>query len=318
MHADVPLDGTSPPSSDEIRALATTLPPEILFGTSSWTYPGWSGLIYHRKYPATGAGARQLEEYARWPLFRTVGIDSSFYAPPTPATLDAYSAALPPGFRCVSKVWNQITAHTFATPRSARHGERNPDWLNAELFVRDVLDPMRQHFDDHIGPLVFEFQAIARSSGVGGSEFAAALDTFFAQLPSDVPYAVEVRNAEFLVPEYFAVLRDHGVAHVFNSWTRMPSIGEQFLLPDAMTAPFIVVRALLKPGRTFDAAIDAFAPYDRIRDVIPELRNDLVAVAHTAINLRIPAYVIVNNRTEGCSPLTIAAVAQMLLASAAA
>ncbi|HEY3934841.1 MAG TPA: DUF72 domain-containing protein [Gemmatimonadales bacterium] len=310
------LPETGRPSLAAIEALAARLPPEVLFGTSSWTYPGWKGLIYRRDYPATGAGARQLEEYAHWPLARTVGIDSFFYAPPAPATLKAYAAALPAGFRCVSKVWNQITAYSFVAPHSGgRHGGRNPDWLNADLFTRDVLDPMRLHFGAHLGPLVFEFQAIARRDGVTASDFAGALDRFFARLPNDVPYAVELRNPDYLVPEYFAVLRDHGVAHVLNGWTRMPSIGEQLLLPYAVTAPFMVVRALLRPGRTFAAAVDAFAPYDRIREINHDVRNDLVAVARTAVNLRIPAYVIVNNRVEGCSPLTIAAVAELLLNS---
>jgi hypothetical protein len=103
------------------------------------------------------------------------------------------------------------------------------------------------------------------------------------------------------------------VAHVFNSWTRMPAIGEQLLLHESITADFIVARALLRPGRTYAAAVEAFAPYDRIHEVSPELRNDLAALARTAINLRIPAYVIANNRAEGCAPLTIAAVAAMIL-----
>ena len=55
-----------------------------------------------------------LEEYAAYPLFRTVGIDSSFYAPPTPEVLRGWAECLPPGFPAVSKVWNQITVHTHA------------------------------------------------------------------------------------------------------------------------------------------------------------------------------------------------------------
>ena len=93
----------------------------------------------------------------------------------------------------------------------------------------------------------------------------------------------------------------------------MPSIGEQLLLHDSITAGMVVARALLRPGRGYAQAVDAFAPYDRIQDENGALRADLVALARTAINLRIPAYVIVNNRAEGCSPLTIAAVAAMLL-----
>ena len=40
-----------------------------------------------------------LAEYARFPLFGTVGIDSSFYGTPKPATLARWAKALPPGFR---------------------------------------------------------------------------------------------------------------------------------------------------------------------------------------------------------------------------
>src|SRR5690606_39600319 len=64
------------------------------------------------------------------------------------------------------------------------------------------------------------FQTIARAAKLTGQAFADLLDRFFSQLPREVPYAVELRNQEFLVPPYFAVLREHNVAHVFNSWTR--------------------------------------------------------------------------------------------------
>ena len=302
------------PTPEEIAALAARVPPLVRFGTSSWTYPGWRGLIYQRDYPATGAVARQLAEYADWPLFRTVGIDSFFYRPPSVATLQSYAEALPADFRCVIKVWERITAATFNSPRDpTRRGERNPDWLSPRLFIDEVLGPLREHFDDHLGPLVFEFQAIGKRDGFSTEQFIGALDRFLGALPADAPYAVEVRNPEFLSPGYFAVLREHRVAHVFNAWTRMPRIGEQLLLHDSITADFVVARALLRPGRTYAQAVDAFAPYDRIQDENPDLRNDLVALARTAVNLRIPAYVIANNRAEGCSPLTIAAVAQLLV-----
>lgn len=298
----------------DFDGLAARLPSQVRLGTSTWTYPGWQGLVYSREYPATGATVAMLAEYARHPLFRTVGIDSFFYRPPSIRTLQDYGAVLPADFRCVSKVWDRITARTFHSPRdAARSGERNPDWLNAGRFVSEVLEPMQVHFSGHLGPLVFEFQAIGKHEECSGDQFIEALDRFLGAIPVGPPYAVEVRNQEFLTPAYFAVLRDHGVAHVFNSWTRMPPIGEQLLLHESVTAEFIVARALLRPGRTYEKAVSAFAPYDRIREPNPALRQDLVALARTAINLRIPAYVIINNRAEGCAPLTIAAVAEMLV-----
>lgn len=305
------------PSPRELDALARELSPLIHFGTSTWTYPGWTGLVYQREYPRSGASAAMLGEYARWPLFRTVGIDSFFYRPPSPATLSKYSDELPAGFPCCCKVWDRITAHTFNSPRDrARRGELNPDWLNVELFMTDVVEPLREHFGDHLGPLILEFQTIPARSGIGPVEFADALDRFFTALPNEFSYAVEIRNAEFLTPEYFAVLRQHQVAHLFNAWTRMPSIGEQLLLHDAITAPFVISRALLTPGRAYARAVEAFQPYDRIREASAPLRADLVALARAAMELRVPAYLLVNNRAEGCAPLTIAAVAATLAGSA--
>lgn len=310
-----PEDLTAPA---ELARLRAAIPPEVRFGTSSWTYPGWKGLVYARDYPATGAGADMLAEYARFPLFSTVGIDSSFYGPLTEKTLASYADALPPGFPCVSKVWDRITVHTFAKAREkSRAGQLNPDFLNPELFLSDVWDPLARHFAEHRGPLVFEFQAIARQDKVTPQAFADRLDEFFGRLPPEGRYAVEVRNAEFLTPAYFAVLREHDAAHVLSSWTRMPSIGMQLELPGALTASFLVARALLRPGRYYADAVDAFAPYDRIRDPNPELRGDLVRLVEAAERLRIPAYILVNNRAEGSAPLTIAAVAGLLAERAA-
>lgn len=292
------------------------MPPSIRFGASSWTYPGWTGLIYRKSYPATGKGAEMLAEYARWPLFRTVGIDSFFYRPPSRSTLDSYARALPEGFPCLSKVWERITARTIGgPPGTPNRGASNPDWLNADLFHSEVLAPLQAHFAANLGPLILEFGTIPARERIGPSEFASALDRFFSSLPHTAQFAVEIRNPEYLAPEYFAVLRQHGVAHLFNAWTRMPRIGEQLLLHDAITAPFVVSRALLVPGRTYATAVDTFAPYDHVQDESPALRDDLAALAQAALELRIPAYLIVNNRAEGSAPLTIMGVASRLAGS---
>jgi uncharacterized protein YecE (DUF72 family) len=296
-----------------LEQLGSRIPDSIRFGTSTWNYPGWRGLVYHQDYGPKGAAARMLREYAAFPLFRTVGIDSSYYGPPTEAVLHSYAEHLPAGFPCVSKVWGQLTIHTFTKAQDPdRAGKVNPDFLNPDIFIEEIYQPYRRHFASNTGPFVFEFQTIAKFSGLDPERFAGRLDEFFSALPRDAEYGVEIRNEEFLTPMYFAVLREHGVAHVFNSWTRMPPIGHQMDLPNSLTAPFIIARALLRPGRTYDEAVDAFAPYDRIREPNPRLRRDLVRLVETAMETRIPAYLLVNNRAEGSAPLTIAAVAEML------
>src|SRR6266496_3927317 len=94
-HPDL-FDAVPPPAPPpELTELAGHIPPNIKFGTSTWTYDGWKGEVYHREYRGVQP-ARRLEEYARYPLFGTVGIDSAFYDPPTEEELAAYARHLPP------------------------------------------------------------------------------------------------------------------------------------------------------------------------------------------------------------------------------
>src|SRR5882672_3679227 len=122
-----------PSPSPEVVELVQRIPTSIRFGTSTWTYDGWFGDVYHRHYRGAQP-AKRLEEYVRYPLFRTVGIDSAFYEPPSEEVLRAYAQALPPGFPCVSKVWDKITVKRLDQGR----GKPNPDFLN-EPLNRDLV-----------------------------------------------------------------------------------------------------------------------------------------------------------------------------------
>ena len=302
-----------PPPSDDLVALGSRIPPNVKFGTSTWTYDGWAGEVYHRPYRGAQP-ARRLEEYWRYPLFRTVGIDSAFYEPPTEEVLAAYARALPRGFPCVSKVWDRITARRFN--QDARwgnlSGQRNPDFLNADLFKEAVLGPNARVFRDHAAAFVFEFQAMRGKDLPSAPQWAEELDGFLRQLPRDYRYAVELRNRELMTDSHGAVLARHGVAHVFNSWNEMPPIGEQLELPWTFPAAFTVARALLRPGRAYADAVKLFQPYERIRDPQPEVRQDLLRVIAEATRRHLEALILVNNRLEGNAPATVRALATAL------
>jgi uncharacterized protein YecE (DUF72 family) len=228
-----------------------------------------------------------------------VGIDSAFYEPPSEDVLRAYAQALPMGFPCVSKVWDQITA------------KQNPDFLNAAKFKDEVLGPYERAFRDHAGCFVFEFQAMRGRDLPDPLVWADQLDGFLTDLPSGFRYAVELRNPELFTGLHGEVLKRHRVAHVFNSWTEMPTIGEQLQQPWTFSADFTVVRALLKPGRRYADAVKAFEPYDRIQEPQPELRRDLVEIIRAVLRQRIEAFILANNRAEGNAPGTIREVARM-------
>src|SRR5207248_6442872 len=109
-------------------------------------------------------------------------------------------------------------------------------------------------------------------------QFLDRLGPFLAALPREFRYSVEVRNPEFMQPDYFACLRSHGVAHVYNAWSEMPELREQIAIPDSVTADFTVSRALLRAGRSYEEAVAAFAPYSEIKDLNPETRDALRAL----------------------------------------
>jgi uncharacterized protein YecE (DUF72 family) len=305
------FDDALPAPRIELTNLAARLPASIRFGTSTWTYDGWAGDVYHRPYRGVQP-AKRLEEYGRYPLFRTVGIDSAFYEPLTESTLAAYAKALPPGFPCVSKVWDRITARRYNLDRRWGNfaGQRNPDFLNAQLFKDAVLLPYSRTFRDHAGCFLFEFQAMRGKDLPDVDAWAEELHGFFTQLATDFRYAVELRNAELLHDLHGAVLREHGVAHVFNSWTEMPPIGAQLDLGWTFPADFTVARVLLKPGRKYEDAVKLFEPYQRVQEPVPELRRDLMRLMAEAVRRRIEALIVVNNRAEGNAPGTIRALAE--------
>src|SRR5258708_28157955 len=108
-----------PAPSPEVAELAQGIPSNIRFGTSTWTYDGWFGDVYHRRYRGPQP-ARRLEEDSRYPLFRTVGIDSAYSVPPSQAEPQSYARNLPPGFPCGRNYRDRIT------PKRPGHDARHP------------------------------------------------------------------------------------------------------------------------------------------------------------------------------------------------
>jgi len=180
-----------------------------------------------------------------------------------------------------------------------------------ELFREAFLKPVEQ-LGKKRGAIIFEFSTFYPSSGVSYDTFMKLMDDFLSRLPAGYHYAVELRNREFLTEEYLTMLSSHGVAHVLNSWTRMPPIIDQIQIAGVLCAGFSVARALLRPGRTYQEAVDMFQPYDDIREENPELRMGLAEAARACVREGRTLYAYVNNRAEGNSPKTIEAILDIL------
>jgi uncharacterized protein YecE (DUF72 family) len=282
----------------------------IWIGTSSWKYEGWLDQIYDReRYVSRGRFSKKrfeaecLAEYAE--TFPAVCGDFSFYQFPPPEFWRKLFTTAPASLRIALKAPEEVTCEQF--PKHARYGPRagtiNEVFLHADALKALFLEPLAP-YAERLGPVIFEFGARTAAPG----EFIDGLDAFLNALPAGFRYAVEVRNREFLTPRYFDALRAHAVAHVFNSWTRMPPIAEQMVIPGAFTADFTVTRALLRPGRAYEDAVAMFTPYDQVRDENPEARDTLRALIRRMREERRSAYVFVNNRLEGNAPETIQAI----------
>ena len=118
-----------------------TSPPEVPFGTSSWAYEGWQGFVYQRTHPKSRFSADTLAEHTRYvvegrPLFKTVGIDHSFYRPAGAKQLAHYADQVPEDFRFCSKVWEELTIPTYAKHAryGAKAGKANPRFLDVGVF----------------------------------------------------------------------------------------------------------------------------------------------------------------------------------------
>jgi len=288
----------------------------IYFGTSSWKYEGWLGQVYSPgRYETRGRFSKKkfnescLAEYAE--TFPVVCGDFSFYQFPSNEYWSRLFHSAPSSLLYAFKVPEDITVKTFPTHAryGARGGRENENFLNSGLFERAFVKPL-EPFREQVAALIFEFGAFSRKSYEGVAPFTEDLDRFLGTLPDGLRYSVEVRNPEFLAPEYFECLRSHNVSHVFNAWARMPELGSQIAIPEAFTADFTVARALLKRGRGYENAVKLFQPYDRIQEPQPKVRGALRDLASRARANSQPAFVFVNNRLEGNAPDTIAAVVE--------
>jgi len=297
--------------SARLTALASQ---DIFIGTSSWKYEGWLGQIYTRdRYLSRGRFSQKrfqdecLSEYAE--TFPIVCGDFSFYQFPSEQYWRKLFGSAPAKLQFAFKVPEDVTVKQF--PRHPRYGTRagddNSSFLDAPLFQSAFLDLLAP-YQPRVAVLILEFGSFARQCFADTGAFLEQLDPFLAALPRDFRYAVEIRNPEFLSPEYFACLRSHGVAHIFSAWTRMPEIGIQSNLRDAYTADFTIARALLRRGRPYEEAVAKFTPYERVQDPNPDTRDALRRLIAHARERHQPSYIFVNNRLEGNAPETIEAI----------
>ena len=188
------------PPDPALQALAAALPRRIYVGTSSWTYPGWAGLVWDQAYAEPLLSKHGLAAYSQHPLMRTVSLDRTFYRPLSASQYAAYAAQVPDDFRFVVKAPSIVT-DAMVRAEAGRALQPNPQFLNPELAVQEFVQPALEGLQHKIGALVFQLSPLTPLLLGQLPQVLERLRLMLSALPAlhplapDGVIAVEVREA---------------------------------------------------------------------------------------------------------------------------
>ena len=314
------------PPDAPLLALAGTLPPRIHIGTSSWTYPGWKGLVWDGDYPEAALSKQGLAAYAQHPLMRTVSIDRSFYRPLTVSQYESYASQVPDDFRFVVKAPSVVT-DALVRSEDGRGRQANPAFLSPELARSECVEPALQGLGHKLGALVFQLSPLPLAQLDRLPLLLERLRTMLLALPALAPtapdgvIAVEVRDPEWLTPDFAAVLREAGATYCLGLHAKMPPLQAQLPMLRALWPSPLVCRWNLNPVHGpygYEEAERLYAPYDRLHHPDLPTRAELASVIAGITRWGQNAFVTISNHAEGCAPLTVRGVADEVAAVLAA
>jgi uncharacterized protein YecE (DUF72 family) len=305
---------------DRVRALADTLlrrhGGRLRLGTSSWHFPGWSGLVWQRPAPEAALSRHGLAAYAAHPLLRCVSLDRAFYRPLDAATYAALAAQTGADFRFVVKA---AAAVTDAVQRDASSGEAllpNPLFLDPTAALAQCAEPAAHGLGERLGVLVFQLSPLPaawlRDLPALHHRLAALFDAVVPALPAGALAALEVRDAALLTPELAALLKRHRVRYCLGLHDRLPSVEGQLPMLRATWPGDLVCRWNLQRGQRYAQARDRWAPFDRLQAPDLPTRAALARVLAGTLGAGHRAFVTINNKAEGSAPRSVVALAEAL------
>ena len=287
----------------------STRHPPTRFGTCSWKYDSWRGIVY-----SDAPKLDYLAEYAR--RFDCVEVDQwfwSLFGPdqlrlPSRELATEYAAAVPKSFRFAVKMPNALTLTHYHPKTKTEPLVPNPHFLSADLLNRtlDALAPMREK----LGPVMLQFGYLNRLMVESQGVFLERLASFAEALPRDLDWFVEPRNPQWLNGAYFGLLRQLDLGHVFQQGYYMPPVSRVY----GQHAEKLSDRAVIRLHGPDREAMDERAGKDWSRIVEPR-DGEINALAVVLGDLRRrgkKAWIFANNHYEGCAPLTIQRIKERL------
>ncbi|WP_431102399.1 DUF72 domain-containing protein [Roseateles noduli] len=329
--ADTPAAGAAPkrrragiqpqsPDEDQV-ALAAALSPRIRLGTSSWSYPGWQGIVWERRHGESNLARNGLTAYAQQPLHRTVSIDRGFYQSLTASQYERYAQQVPEDFRFTVKAPSVIT-DAQVRAEDGRGRQANTAFLDPRLAIQEFLEPAMAGLGTRIGALVFQLSPLPLAMLDRMTEQLDRLHAMLAALPSlrdvapEAVVAVEVRDPEWLTPAFVTVLKDCGARYCLGLHPKLPTIEDQLPLLRAMWPGPLVCRWNLHRIHGpfgYEDAEKKYGEYAELMDPDPETRAVLAKVIRATAEAGHPAYVTISNHAEGSAPLSLRALAREIV-----
>ena len=306
----------APPTAED-QALAAALSPRIHLGGSTWSYPGWEGLVWAGKHSEATLAKSGLTAYAAHPLLRAVCIDRGFYRPLTASAFERHAQQVPPGFRFTVKAPSLVTDALLRSD-DGRGQEANPMFLDASAALQDFIAPAIEGLGDKIGALVFQLSPLPGPLLARMGEQFDRLHAMLLTLPR-LPagaIAVEVRDPQWLTPDLTSLLRDAGARYCLGLHPKLPPLAEQLPLLRAMWPGPLVVRwnlNRLHGPYGFEAAEKRYGEFNEMLDPDPDTRAELARVIRGTASAGQDVFVTISNHAEGSAPLSVRALAQAIV-----
>jgi len=306
------------PPSPELLALAAQLPPQIHLGTSTWSFPGWNGIVYGDEYSNSKLSREGLTAYGAHPLLKTVSIDRSFYQALTVTEYLRYAQQVPEHFRFIVKAPMTITDATVRAERG-EPVSMNPCFLNAQMAIDDFVTPCLEGLGAKAGALVFQLSPLPDQMLAQPAVFIERLAEFLMalpRLPESACYAIEIRDASLLTPRFIRTLKTTGVRYCVGIHARMPDPLRQaaaLALLDGEPAGPLIVRWSLHGGFKYEQAKAKYEPFNQLVDEDPATRASLAELAARYALAGQPVVIAINNKAEGSAPLSCVELARAII-----
>jgi uncharacterized protein YecE (DUF72 family) len=260
---------------------------DVWIGTSAFSAKGWVGTFYPK-----GTQPREfLAYYAS--QFKTVELDTTYYAIPVPSMVEGWKQRTPEGFLFSAKMPQVITHEKLLVDCD--------DELKKFLCAVSLLG-------EKLGPILVQFSYFNKSAFRSQKEFVARLEPFLEKLPREFRFAVEIRNKEWIDRRFLDLLRRSNTAFVLTDQSRLPRPWELPADLDVITADFSYIR-LLGDRKAIEAQTQTWSRVIVDRD--EELRRWVRLVETIRRRVR-HVFLYANNHYQGYSPATVEKVLEFL------